>query len=57
MRKSLVEKLTLRRETLRVFQETALRTVAGGGPTAIDCSVTCLGIHRRPSPDQTSYNC
>ena len=36
-------KLTLHRETIRSFREDALRGVAGGkGPTAIDCSVTCL---------------
>ena len=46
------KKLTLHRETIRSFHEAALRDVAGGkGPTAIDCSVTCL------VPDQTSFHC
>jgi len=44
-------KLKLHRETLGSLQENALREVAGRGPTAIDCSVTCLAL------DQTSYNC
>ena len=46
-------KLKLHRETLGSLQENALREVAGQakGPTAIDCSVTCL------APDQTSFNC
>jgi len=42
MKKTSLKKLALRRETIEVFRETTLRTVAGGGPTAIDCSVTCL---------------
>jgi hypothetical protein len=45
-------KLKLHRETLGSLQENALREVGGGkGPTAIDCSVTCL------APSQTSLNC
>jgi hypothetical protein len=46
-------KLKLHRETLGNLQENALREVAGRGkgPTAIDCSITCL------APDQTSFNC
>jgi hypothetical protein len=46
-------KLKLHRETLGSLQESSLREAAGRrqGPTAIDCSVTCL------APDQTSYNC
>ena len=52
MRKS-TGKLKLHRETLGTLQENALREVAGGrGPTAIDCSVTCLA-----APDQTTFNC
>lgn len=46
-------KLKLHRETLGSLEESSLREVAGQakGPTAIDCSVTCL------APDQTSFNC
>lgn len=46
-------KLKLHRETLGSLQDNALRDIAGQrqGPTAIDCSVTCL------APDQTSFNC
>jgi hypothetical protein len=46
-------KLKLHRETLGSLEENALRKVARGGkgPTAIDCSITCL------APDQTSFNC
>lgn len=51
MKKSF-EKLKLHRETLGSLQEETLRDVAGQrGPTAIDCSVTCLAL------DQTSHNC
>lgn len=46
-------KLKLHRETLGSLDENALREVAGQakGPTAIDCSITCL------APDQTSFTC
>jgi hypothetical protein len=46
-------KLKLHRETLGSLGENALREVAGRGkgPTAIDCSITCL------APDQTSFTC
>lgn len=46
-------KLTLHRETLGTLRESSLREAGAGrlGPTAIDCSVTCL------APDQTSFNC
>lgn len=45
-------KLALHRETLGTLRESSLREVAGQrGPTAIDCSVTCLAL------DQTSHNC
>ena len=47
------KKLKLHRETLGSLGENALGEVAGQGkgPTAIDCSITCL------APDQTSFNC
>lgn len=48
-------KLKLHRETLGGLQENVLREVAGQalkGPTAIDCSITCL-----VAPDQTSFTC
>lgn len=47
-------KLTLHRETVGSLQESVLAEAVGGrlGPTAIDCSVTCLRVN-----DQTSYNC
>lgn len=41
--KKTLKKLTLNRETLRHLEAAGLRTAAGGGPTAIDCSITCLG--------------
>ena len=50
MKKMSLKKLTLRRETIRSLREPALRDVAGGkGPTAIDCSVTCLQAHNGPT--------
>jgi hypothetical protein len=62
MKKTSLKKLTLRRETIRSLREAALEGVAGGkGPTAIDCSVTCLGVQDTGAcllaPDQTSFNC
>jgi hypothetical protein len=49
-----LKKLTLRRETVGSLRESVLTEALGGrlGPTAIDCSVTCLGVN-----DQTSHNC
>lgn len=41
--KKTLKKLALNRETLRSLEETGLHAVAGGGPTAIDCSITCFG--------------
>ena len=41
--KKTLKTLSLNRETLRNLEEAGLRTAAGRGPTAIDCSVTCLG--------------
>ncbi|HEY2291434.1 MAG TPA: hypothetical protein VGM86_12095 [Thermoanaerobaculia bacterium] len=54
-----LKKLALCRETLRSLRKTDLLGVAGGkGPTAIDCSVTCLGAQDTDLVlDQTSYNC
>ncbi|HEX4964520.1 MAG TPA: class I lanthipeptide [Thermoanaerobaculia bacterium] len=53
MKKTSLQKLALRRETIRNLRDNILQDVAGGkGPTAIDCSVTCL-----KAPDQTSFNC
>ena len=47
--KKTLKKLTLHRDTLRSLEETGLQPVAGGGPTATDCSVTCRAV-------QTSFD-
>lgn len=49
MKKTSLKKLTLRRETIQSLRKTDLREAAGGGPTAIDCSVTCLRVHNGPT--------
>lgn len=48
MKKDL-KKLVLHRETLHRLEETKLREALGGGPTAIDCSVTCLRAKGGPT--------
>lgn len=47
--KKQMTKLTLSHETLRRLDETKLREALGGGPTAIDCSVTCLRAGKGPT--------
>lgn len=35
------KKLSLSKETVRILSKEQLLQIAGGGPTALDCSVTC----------------
>lgn len=52
-------KLKLHRETLGSLQDNALRDIAGQrqGPTAIDCSVTCLWARPGTGEGPTAIGC